>query len=85
MQAVRFVPVLLSFVVLAAHFSRAGETALAGVVLALLLLLLLGQRWGIRLLELALALGALEWVRTTIHLVALRRARRQVPALREAT
>jgi len=81
MQAARLVPVLLSFVVLAAHLSRAGETALAVVVVALPLLLLLGQRWGVRLLELALALGALEWVRTTIRLVALRRAH-DLPFLR---
>ena len=83
MQAVRLVPVLLSFVVLAAHFSRAGETALAGVALALPLLLLLGQRWAVGLLELALALGALEWVRTTIRLVDLRRAH-ALPFLRLA-
>jgi hypothetical protein len=74
MQAVRLTPVLLSFVVLAAHFSRAGETALAGVVLGLPLLLVLRRRWVVRVLELVLALGALEWVRTMVRLVDLRRA-----------
>lgn len=74
MQAVRLVPVLLSFVVLAAHFSRAGEAALAGVVLASPLLLVLRRRWVTRALQLVLALGALEWVRTTVRLVDLRRA-----------
>ena len=74
MQAVRLVPVLLSLLVLAAHFSRAGETALALAVLALPLLLLFRRRWGARALELGLALGALEWVRTAFRLVDLRRA-----------
>ncbi len=74
MQAVRLVPVLLSFGVLAAHFSRAGEAALAGAVLGLPLLLVLRRRWVVRVLELVLALGALEWVRTMLRLVDLRRA-----------
>jgi hypothetical protein len=74
MQAVRLAPVIVSFVVLAAHFARAGETALAVTVLLLPLLLVLRRRWGARAVELALVLGAIEWIRTTLSLVDLRRA-----------
>jgi hypothetical protein len=64
--------VILSFVLLAAHFSRHDIPVL--MVLALLApFLLFGRRpWVARLLQLLLALGALEWVRTAAVLAARR-------------
>jgi hypothetical protein len=67
--------------VLAAHFLRVG--ALPPVVLLILLLPLLALRqwWVPRLFQLVLALGAVEWLTTLVHLRALRLARGE-PATR---
>jgi hypothetical protein len=54
----------LSFALLAAHFYRAGQLALAAASLALIALLAVPQRWAARAVQVALALGALEWLRT---------------------
>jgi hypothetical protein len=58
--------------VLGAHFLRVG--LLAPVVLLILLvpLLALRQRWVPRLFQLVLVLGGIEWVRTLLALRALR-------------
>lgn len=60
----RALPVVLSALVLAAHFYRARNLALVAVSLALPLLLLVGERWSARAVQAGLLLGALEWVRT---------------------
>jgi hypothetical protein len=60
----RALPVVLSTLVLAAHFYRARNLALVAVSLALPLLLLVGERWSARAVQAGLLLGALEWVRT---------------------
>jgi hypothetical protein len=60
----RLIPVFLSAVLLAAHFSRAGASALALLSLAFPLLLLIRQPWAARMVQLALVLGGLEWLRT---------------------
>jgi hypothetical protein len=60
----RALPVVLSVLVLAAHFYRAGSLALVAASLALPVLLLVGERWSARAVQAGLLLGALEWVRT---------------------
>ena len=60
----RSAPVVLAALLLAAHFSRAGQVPLVVLTLALPLLLLVRQRWSARVLQAALFLGGLEWVRT---------------------
>lgn len=62
--ALRLLPVVLSAVLLAAHFSRAG--APVGVALSLggPLLLLVRRPWAARTVQAALLAGALEWIRT---------------------
>ena len=74
MKALARTLVVLSAVLLAAHFSRAGLLPLA--VAALLLPLLLLPRGAVvaRVLQVALALGALEWLLTLAELVSDRRA-----------
>lgn len=59
----RLIPVILSAVLLAAHFSRAGLPALSPVALGLPFLLLVRQPWAARTVQLALVLGGLEWLR----------------------
>jgi hypothetical protein len=67
------IPVILSAVLLGAHFLRAGLTPLALVIVLFPAVLLLRRAWVARLTQVVLALGAIEWVRTTLGLVAERR------------
>ena len=72
MMLLRLLPVILSLVVLAAHFSRHDVPVLVWVSLAVPLLLLVRRPWVPRLLRWLLVLGALEWMRTTTVLVSQR-------------
>jgi len=74
MTVVTLSPVGLSFLLLAAHFYRAHNLVLAGLAVALLAVLWLRQPWAARLAQAALLLGALEWLRTLLMLVAERSA-----------
>ena len=69
-----YIPVVLSFLVLGAHFMRYGNSV--GVVAAVLpiALLLVRQPWAARLMQIVLVLGGLEWVLTTYELVQVRTA-----------
>jgi hypothetical protein len=74
---------VVSLLVLAAHFLRGGHPVLT---LALLLapLLLAGRRpWALGTLQVVLALGTLEWLRTLVILAA-ERLRNGEPLLRMA-
>jgi|CXWL01.1.fsa_nt_gi hypothetical protein len=68
------IPVILSALVLGAHVLRTGAPWLAVLIAALPLLLVVGRTWATRAVQLALALGTAEWVRTLLALVADRRA-----------
>jgi len=67
-------PVWLSLLVLAAHFYRAQNLLLAVVSLLPLALLLARKSWAARVSQVALGLGALEWLRTLAVLVQERAA-----------
>jgi hypothetical protein len=69
-----YIPVVLSLVILGAHFMRYGNSI--GVIGALLLiaLLIVRQPWVARLMQVVLTLGALEWVRTLYELAQVRAA-----------
>ena len=67
-----FVPIVLSLVVLGAHFLRDGNMPLVAVSMALLGLLFLREVWTARLIQVALVLGALEWLWTLHGLVEVR-------------
>lgn len=70
---VRLIPVLLSFLLLAAHFSRIDMLPL--LILSLLLpnLLFIQRKWIARLIQVALILGSFEWVRTIFMYISQRR------------
>jgi hypothetical protein len=70
--AVQLVPAFLSLVLLGAHFFRSGQFALVGVVLAAAALLMVRRPFAGYTLQALLVLGALEWFRTTMVLVAER-------------
>ena len=71
-KASLYVPVVLSILVLGAHFLRFGNWI--GVFAALLLIVLLFVRrpWVARLMQVVLVLGTLEWLRTMYELTHIR-------------
>ena len=73
MRILRIVGIVLAFVLLAAHFSRAGSDVLAGLMLLLPLLMAVRRPWAGWTLRVLLVLGALEWLRTLVRLVGERR------------
>lgn len=66
----RLAPVVLSLVMLGAHFLRARNEVLVVGMLALLGLLVVRRPWAARVVQAGLALGALEWLRTLVTLAA---------------
>jgi hypothetical protein len=72
MILLQLIPVILSSVLVTAHFLRADNLVLAMISLAALALLLVPARWAARLVQIGLALAALEWVRTLVFLTAVR-------------
>jgi hypothetical protein len=64
MNFLKLLPVIFSFLLLAAHFMRAGQDVLLILMLVLPLLLLLKKPWVPRVIQVVLFLGAIEWVRT---------------------
>ena len=74
MMAVRILPVVLAFLLLAAHFSRSGLPALSAVSLFFAGLVFVRRRWAARAIQILLLAGAAEWVRTTLFYVGVRKA-----------
>jgi hypothetical protein len=67
-----YIPIVLSLVVLGAHFLRYGSSI--GVFAALLLigLLFLRQPWVPRVMQVVLVLGTIEWLRTMYEIAHMR-------------
>ena len=65
-------PVVLSFVVLGAHFMRSGNSIGVVGALVLIALLFVRQPWVARFMQVLLVLGALEWIRTLVELYQVR-------------
>jgi hypothetical protein len=72
-----YIPVVLSLLVLGAHFMRYGNNAGVAIAAALIGLLFLRRPWVARLMQLVLVLGALEWLLTLYGLIELRAAMNQ--------
>jgi len=73
-KPLRLVPVLVSFLLLAAHFLRASQFVGVGVCLLLPFLLAVRSAWSAWTVRMALLLGGLEWVRTLAGVAAERRS-----------
>ena len=58
MNVLRLIPVILSFLLLGAHFYRSGQVMLAAICVALLFLLFIRKSWVPRLFQILLVLGA---------------------------
>ena len=74
MNFLKLLPVVLSLMLLGAHFYRAGLVWLTAVCVALLFLLLLPKPWVARLTQAVLVVGALEWLRALYYFAAMRSA-----------
>jgi hypothetical protein len=64
MNGLKLFPVILSFLLLAAHFYRSNQVIPAALCIAILALLFLKESWVARLFQVALLAAALEWLRT---------------------
>jgi hypothetical protein len=71
----------IAAILLAAHFYRAGQLALAVLATGALALLAVPRPWAARALQVALLAGALEWLRTLALFASTRMAAGQ-PYLR---
>ena len=76
-----YLPIVLSLLVLGAHFLRYDNVVGVFVALALLGLLFVRRVWAARVVQAALLLGALEWAHTLYRLVQVRAAQ-GLPATR---
>ena len=83
MNFFRLLPVVLSFLLLGAHFYRYGLVLPALACVAAPFLLFLRKPWVPRLFQVLLVLGALEWLRT-LHLLAAMRIAWEQPWTRLA-
>lgn len=70
----RLILPFLALLLLAAHFYRADWIGLAVLSAVLTLLLAVPRPWAARTLQVALVLGALEWLRTLATFAAMRMA-----------
>jgi hypothetical protein len=77
MNVLRLLPVILSLLLLAAHFYRAGIVPLAGLCLVLPALLFVRQRWVPWVMQGALVLGCLEWLLSLYRFASVRIALEQ--------
>jgi len=72
MNILRLFPVILSFLLLGAHFYRAGYPILTGACIGVLSLLLVRKPWVPRLFQGLLILASLEWLRALYYFAAMR-------------
>ena len=74
MTFVLLIPGILSLLMLAAHFFRAGWMVLVGISLGAIVLLFVRRSWSMRIVQVLLFLGALEWLRSMSLFVGERAA-----------
>lgn len=72
MNFLRLLPVLVSMLLLAAHFFRAGQLVIVFVLLGLLPLLMVRKFWVPWVMQIVLLLGAVEWLRTLVFVAQMR-------------
>ena len=81
LQAALLVLPGVALLLLAAHFLHAGAAPMATLCILLIALLFVPRAWAARVLQVVLAVGAVEWVRTAWTL-AERRLEHDQPYLR---
>lgn len=73
-KALLYIPIVLSLLVLGAHFMRYENSIGVFCAMVVIALLFIRQAWVARLVQVVLVLGALEWVRTLYSLMQVRAA-----------
>ena len=72
MRIVQLIGVVLSLLVLGAHFMRAGATIVVLAIVVLLVLLAVQRPWAARAVQVALLIGTAEWLRAIASLTRVR-------------
>lgn len=72
MNFLRLLPVIISILLLAAHFFRAGQTVIVFLLAILLFLPMVKKYWAPWVMQAVLLLGALEWLRTLMTVANIR-------------
>jgi hypothetical protein len=72
MVALQLLPVILSLIVLAAHFFRAGNLVLVVAILSVGGIAFVRRRWAARVAQSTLIFGALVWGHTLLRLTSER-------------
>lgn len=73
MIIIRLLPVIISFLLLAAHFSRADQTALVIISLLIPILLFIKRRIVLRLIQIILIAAGAEWIRSMLFYIDVRK------------
>jgi len=74
MIVLRVLPVILSFLLLAAHFSRGDLFVFSIVALLIPFLLFIKKIWVARTIQLLLLAGAVEWIRAMFVYIGIRKS-----------
>jgi hypothetical protein len=74
MNFIRLLPVILSLLLLGAHYYRAGFIPVVAIMGAGVLMLLIRRPWAARIVQILLCVGGIEWIRTTFGLVMMRQS-----------
>ena len=77
MKVYKLIPVILSFLLLAAHFSRLDITFLVILSLLIPFLLFVKKAWAARIIQLVLIAGAVEWIRIMFVYIDIRKETEQ--------
>lgn len=72
MNFIKLLPVILSLLLLGAHFFRVGMIVLVLLAIMILFMLLIRKPWVVRLVQFVLVIGGLEWVRTLFFIAKMR-------------
>ena len=81
MKALLYIPIVLSLLVLGAHFLRESNVVGVAVAISLVGLLFVRRAWAARVVQVALILGTVEWILTLFMMASVYAARAQ-PATR---
>jgi len=67
---IRIILLILSFLILAAHFSRAGNSVLTILCMLVPLLLFIKRRWILLVFQILLYCGVFVWINTIIQIAS---------------
>jgi len=69
---VKYIPAIISFIIIGAHFLRSGDMWLMSVSLLFPFTFLIKKRWPIIVSSIALSIGSLMWLITAMHYILQR-------------